>query len=178
MIESVGTSSVQGASLRVNPQAGSSYAVSSVAAVAVQSDLPRYGTRLAVRLDSAAQRAILEVRSSETGEVVNQYPSEAQMRAFQQAARLDAAQAQAARQQAAAQAAAAAKPKADLQNSAPQPERSAPAPQPQQTAPVQQTKPQVSAPAPQPVEIRAAAASEPSRSSGGASVGGGESVLV
>jgi glutamate-1-semialdehyde aminotransferase len=174
MIESVGTASVQGSSLRVNPQAGSSYAVSSAVAAAVQSDLPKYGTRLAVRLDSAAQRAILEVRSSETGEVVNQYPSEAQMRAFQQAARLEAAQAQAARQQTAAQAVVAAKPKV----STPAPQQSNNTQAQQQTAPAPQPKPQVSIPAPQPVEFKAAAAPEPSRSSEGASVGAGESVLV
>lgn len=150
MIESVGTSSVQGASLRVMPQAGSSYAVSGAVAVAAQSDLPKYGTRLAVRLDSAAQRAILEVRSSETGEVVNQYPSEAQMRAFQQAARLDAAQAKAARQQAAEDAALEATRSKVNTTSQPQaaPAASvkiaAPAPSPQASAPAQQAAPAAS----------------------------------
>lgn len=114
MIESVSTSYVQGASLRVNPQVASAYAVSSTSSADVTGDLPR-GTRLYVRLDSSAQRAILEVRSSETGEVVKQYPSEAQMRAFQRAASLkegqDKARAEAAaevqaRQDAAADAAA------------------------------------------------------------------------
>jgi hypothetical protein len=50
--------------------------------------MPKLGTRLYVRIDSAAERAILEVRASETGEVVNQYPSEAQIKAFQRAEKL------------------------------------------------------------------------------------------
>ncbi len=112
MIESVSTSHVQGASLRLNPQARSSYAVSSAVTSVSSAEVPRYGTRLYVRLDSGAERAILEVRSSETGDVVKQYPSEAQIRAFQRAASLkqqqnesQAAQ-QAAQQQARQQAAA------------------------------------------------------------------------
>jgi len=160
MIESVGTASVQGASLRISPQAGSSYAISGAAAASIQSDLPKYGTRLAVRLDSAAQRAILEVRSSETGEVVSQYPSEAQMRAFQQAARLDTAQQQAAaRQQATAQQSVDARPRAEAreaqqQQSQPQPSQQSIAPAPQAQAPrpnlqIAPSAPQVSAPAPE-----------------------------
>lgn len=89
MIESVSTSFVQGASLRGFSQAGSAYPVASGGAAASSAELPRYGTRLYVRLDSGAERAILEVRSSETGEVVKQYPSEAQIRAFQRAATLE-----------------------------------------------------------------------------------------
>jgi len=94
MIDAVGTSMVQGASLRVTPQATSAYVASGGGAPASVADVPRYGTRLYVRLDSGAERAILEVRSSETGEVVKQYPSEAQMRAFQRAAKLEASQQQ------------------------------------------------------------------------------------
>lgn len=115
MIESVSTSFVQGASMRSSPQTGSAYAVSNAVSAASSADVPRYGTRLYVRLDSGAERAILEVRSSDTGDVVKQYPSEAQIRAFQRAASLKQQQsesqtaqqvaAQQARQQAAAEAA-------------------------------------------------------------------------
>ncbi|MDP2204923.1 MAG: hypothetical protein Q8K65_01300 [Alphaproteobacteria bacterium] len=129
--------------------------------------MPKYGTRLAVRLDSAAQRAILEVRSSETGEVVNQYPSEAQMRAFKQAASLDAAQQQAAaRQQAAAPQPAPVSPRTEIapqqqqtQSIAPVPQQQtqsiAPAPLPQQAAParpnlqIAPSAPQTATPAPE-----------------------------
>ncbi len=103
MIDAVGTSMVQGASLRVTPQATSAYVASAGGAGVSSADVPRYGTRLYVRLDSGAERAILEVRSSETGEVVKQYPSEAQIRAFQRAARLDVSQQQQQAQQVAEQ---------------------------------------------------------------------------
>ncbi len=106
MIESVSTSFVQGASLRSSPQTGSTYAVSNAVSSASSAEVPRYGTRLYVRLDSGAERAILEVRSSDTGDVVKQYPSEAQIRAFQRAASLkeQQSQSQAAQQVAAQQA--------------------------------------------------------------------------
>jgi hypothetical protein len=128
----------------------------------VQDDLPRYGTRLAVRLDSAAQRAILEVRSSETGEVVNQYPSEAQMRAFQQAARLESAQAERRQAAVAAQAAAFAK--------APGTESSSAVPEPRQMVAAERPTPEVS--------VGVGAEGRSARQGASPSAGDGESVLV
>lgn len=174
MMESVSTSSVQGASLRVMPQAANTYAVSGGAAAAVQSDVPKFGTRLAVRLDSAAQRAILEVRSSETGEVVNQYPSEAQMRAFKQAASLDASQEKAARQHAAAEAAVAARAQLPAPQTAPDPAvQSVARPEPQANVQIaaQSVSVAVSSATSAPAVVQTA-------DTGGGAVGGGESVMV
>lgn len=80
MIDAVSTLSVQSAALRGISQNTSSFASSGGGSNAdVYANMPKLGTRLYVRIDSAAERAILEVRASETGEVVNQYPSEAQI---------------------------------------------------------------------------------------------------
>ncbi|MFN7114300.1 MAG: hypothetical protein ACK4PK_08055 [Alphaproteobacteria bacterium] len=146
---------------------------------AVQSDMPKYGTRLAVRLDSAAQRAILEVRSSETGEVVNQYPSEAQMRAFKQAASLDVAQKQAAaRQQSPAPQAAAASPRTEIAPQQPQAQSAAPAPQ-AQTQQSSAPAPQQSAPARPNIQIAPSAPQAAAPASDAADVPDtGEGVLV
>ena len=95
MIDAVSTLSVQSSALRGVPQNSSSFASSGGGSNAdVYANMPKLGTRLYVRIDSAAERAILEVRASETGEVVNQYPSEAQIKAFQRAEKLAAARAQ------------------------------------------------------------------------------------
>jgi hypothetical protein len=94
MIEAVSTLSVQSSAARVAPQAGASFASGGSGVAALYSNQPQLGRSLSVRIDSAAERAILEVRSSETGEVVNQYPSEAQLKAFQRAQKLEAAQAE------------------------------------------------------------------------------------
>lgn len=92
MIDAVSTLSVQSSALRGVPQNSSSFASSGGGSNAdVYANMPKLGTRLYVRIDSAAERAILEVRASETGEVVNQYPSEAQIKAFQRAEKLAAA---------------------------------------------------------------------------------------
>ncbi|HEX2752973.1 MAG TPA: hypothetical protein VHP34_07715 [Alphaproteobacteria bacterium] len=89
MIDAVSTLSVQSTALRGNPQNGSSFvSAAGAGGVDVYANMPKLGTRLYVRIDSAAERAILEVRASETGEVVNQYPSEAQIKAFQRAEKL------------------------------------------------------------------------------------------
>lgn len=74
MIEAVSTLSVQSAALRANPQSSSSFAaVKEVSA-------PNMGF-LSIRMDDRINKAILEFRSSE-GEVIKQYPSESQIRAF------------------------------------------------------------------------------------------------
>ena len=92
MIDAVSTLSVQSAALRGISQNTSSFASSGGGSNAdVYANMPKLGTRLYVRIDSAAERASLEVRASETGEVVNQYPSEAQIKAFQRAEKLAAA---------------------------------------------------------------------------------------
>jgi len=98
MIDSVGTLSVQASALR-------SSASQSVVASAPQTQQAYPSlVSLRVRVDNQLNKAILEVRSNDTGEVVEQYPSPAQIRAFQRAAQLQAQQAQ--REEAARQAAA------------------------------------------------------------------------
>ncbi len=47
---------------------------------------------LRIRVDNSIDKAIIEYRSSETGEVVNQYPTEAQVKALARAAELDTTQ--------------------------------------------------------------------------------------
>ena len=88
MIDAVSTLSVQSGAMRGNSQNVASLAATGAGVDKSSSSLPKLGTRLYVRIDSAAERAILEVRASETGEVVNQYPSEAQIKAFQRAEKL------------------------------------------------------------------------------------------
>ena len=90
MIDAVSTLSVQSGAMRGNSQNIASLAATGAGVDRSSSNLPKLGTRLYVRIDSAAERAILEVRASETGEVVNQYPSEAQIKAFQRAEKLAA----------------------------------------------------------------------------------------
>lgn len=94
MIDAVSTLSVQSGALRGNPQNAASLVATGAGVDRSYSNLPKLGTRLYVRIDSAAERAILEVRASETGEVVNQYPSEAQIKAFQRAEKLAASRAE------------------------------------------------------------------------------------
>lgn len=97
MIEAVSTLSVQSAALRANTQSASSF----VAAVPAPKP-PNMGF-LSIRMDDKVNLAILEYKSSE-GEVIRQYPSESQIRAFQRSSELQEKQqqARAAEQQAAA----------------------------------------------------------------------------
>ncbi len=83
MIESVGTSSVQASALRVTSQSVSTSAAAS------QQEYPQL-VSLRIRVDATLNKAILEIRSNDTGEVVQQYPSAAQIRAFQRAAQIQA----------------------------------------------------------------------------------------
>ena len=85
MIESVGTSSVQASALRSTSQS----VVASAAAS--QQEYPQL-VSLRIRVDATLNKAILEIRSNDTGEVVQQYPSAAQIRAFQRAAQIQAAE--------------------------------------------------------------------------------------
>ncbi len=79
MIDSISTSSVQSSALRSSPQSPSSVEVAQT--VAATADLP--STR--IRVDNNLNRAIIEVRSSDGGQVLRQYPTEAQLRAFARA---------------------------------------------------------------------------------------------
>jgi len=164
MIEAVSTLSVQSSAARVIPQAGASFASGGGGAEALYSNQPQLGRSLHVRIDSAAERAILEVRSSETGEVVNQYPSEAQLKAFQRAQKLDAAQAEQA-------AVSAAREKAARSNSDISQPQAQPQPQPQQ----QSVAP---TPAPQSVSTAPAVTQSTGGSFGDVSADGGQSVIV
>jgi len=118
MIEAISTVSVQSQALRSSPQAVSSY-------VAKAEPVRAAGGMglLRVRMDNHLDMAILEQRSAETGEVVRQYPSEAQIRAFQRAAELEA------------------RSQKEIQQSAPAPVREV-------QAPVVESAPSAPAPAP------------------------------
>lgn len=172
MIDAVSTLSVQSAALRGNPQNSPSFASAGVGGGAdLYANMPKLGTRLYVRIDSAAERAILEVRASETGEVVNQYPSEAQIKAFQRAEKLAAARAD---QEAARATRDAARNTEAVQ---PQQTRDIQTPEPvqaQQSAPINPSS-SVIAPSPQ---ASAPSASEASGSTGGGDTGSTQSVLV
>ena len=77
MIESVSTLSVQGPALRSSPQSDNAAPASQIAA-------PSNFVSSRVRVDNLQNVAILEYRSSE-GDVVRQYPTEAQIQAFKRA---------------------------------------------------------------------------------------------
>lgn len=85
MIESVSTLSVQGSSLKQSSQAVSALVVAQEQAATA--NLPSWR----IRVDNSLDRAIIEVRSSESGKVLRQYPTEAQLRAFARAQELDSA---------------------------------------------------------------------------------------
>lgn len=87
MIESVSTLPAQTSALRVTSQ-------SAPASAAVSQQSYPSLVSLRVRVDNDLNKAILEVRSNDTGEVVAQYPSAAQIRAFQRAAELQRAEVQ------------------------------------------------------------------------------------
>lgn len=84
MVDAVSTLSVQSYSAR-----SFSPSVSAYAAAAIAPSVNDTGEYLAsrIRVDNLQNRAILEYRSTKTGEVVQQYPTEYQIRAFQQAER-------------------------------------------------------------------------------------------
>lgn len=82
MIESVNTVPVQSsAALKAMPQSSASYSVAANVSAAANFISSR------IRVDNLLDMAILEVRSSDTGDVVRQFPTEYQIRAFQQADR-------------------------------------------------------------------------------------------
>lgn len=85
MIESVSTLSVQGSSLKQSSQAVNALVVAQEQAASA--NLPSWR----IRVDNSLDRAIIEVRSSESGKVIRQYPTEAQLRAFARAQELDSA---------------------------------------------------------------------------------------
>jgi len=174
MIDAVSTLSVQSAALRGSPQNVASFASAAVkGGVDLYANMPKLGTRLYVRIDSAAERAILEVRASETGEVVNQYPSEAQIKAFQRAEKLATARAEQeaardVRESAARRAGTAPPPQQSRDIQAPEPART------QQSASVNASS-GVTASSPQ---VNAPVAPEASVSTGYSDTGSMQSVLV
>ncbi len=97
MIEAVGTSSVNLAALRSASQGPVS---ASFAATPAASSASQYFISSRVRMDNLLDMAILEVRAAETGDIIRQYPTENQIRAFQRASELDARQTEAASSQA------------------------------------------------------------------------------
>ena len=80
MIESVSTSSVQSPVLRSSPQSANPFSAASIAN-------PSNFVSSRVRVDNLQNVAILEYRSAD-GNVVQQYPTEAQIQAFKTAERL------------------------------------------------------------------------------------------
>lgn len=168
MIDAVSTLSVQSGAMRGNPQSVSSFVTTGAGVDKSYANLPKLGTRLYVRIDSAAERAILEVRASETGEVVNQYPSEAQIKAFQRAEKLATVRAEQAVREAQTR-----EQSAPVRNMPTQQTRDVQTPDPVQSQP--QSASSVIAPSP-------AAVSVPSADSEGNSIaagfGGSQSVLV
>lgn len=88
MIDSISTSLVQSAALRPLPQ-GQSALQAEVAAVS-SANLPTWR----IRMDNHLDRAIIEVRASDNGQVLRQYPTEAQLRAFARAESLKQARQQ------------------------------------------------------------------------------------
>lgn len=85
MIESVSTFSVQGSNLRQASQ------VTSVLYAAQETSTSANLPSWRIRVDNSLDRAIIEVRSSESGKVIRQYPTEAQLRAFARAQELETA---------------------------------------------------------------------------------------
>ena len=167
MIEAVGTSSVNLAALR---SASQSVVVASFAAapVAAEASSKVYFNSSRIRMDNLLDLAIIEVRASETGDVVRQYPTESQIRAFQRASELDTRQADASHAQA--------QQEALLQQAETAvPVSTAPAPSTPTPAPAPAPAPQVStAPAPTP----SSAPASTSDSGGDSSSGHALSTLV
>ena len=85
MIDAVSTSQVQSTALRSIPQNTRVTPVESA-----PSNNSQFFISSRVRVDNLLDIAILEFRAAETGDVIRQYPSESQIRAFQRASELDA----------------------------------------------------------------------------------------
>jgi len=84
MIDSISTSSVQSSALRSAPQ-------STTALQTAEIDVrTASASTWSIRVDNNLNRAIIEVKSSE-GQVIRQYPTEAQLKAFARAEALKAA---------------------------------------------------------------------------------------
>jgi hypothetical protein len=81
MIESISTLSVQSSVLRYQPQSNTDSAPTAQAVSAPEFAMSR------IRVDNLQNIAILEVISEE-GDVIRQYPSESQIKAFKRAERL------------------------------------------------------------------------------------------
>jgi hypothetical protein len=84
MIDAVSTLSVQASASR----ATSGNAVSIASSPSLVSEIKFVGSR--IRMDNNLDMAIMEFRSVETGDILRQYPSEPQIRAFQRAASTEA----------------------------------------------------------------------------------------
>ena len=81
MVDAVNTVSLQGSALRSSPQGAS--VASDVAAVSAASSADFVTSGIVV--DNLQNMAILEYRSSKTGEIIQQYPTQAQIEAFKSA---------------------------------------------------------------------------------------------
>ncbi len=86
MVDAVSIVSVQGTALRLGSQGGSASAAPPVPAAPVEEGF----ISSHIRIDNLQNVAILEYVSSKTGEVVRQYPSQAQINAFKRAQSLQA----------------------------------------------------------------------------------------
>jgi hypothetical protein len=87
MIDTVGTLSVTSSSARQAPVAVVAAAAASAAASAASGGDSGGASYAMIRVDNLQNAVILEYRSSRTGEVVWQYPTESQIQAFHRAAR-------------------------------------------------------------------------------------------
>jgi hypothetical protein len=81
MIDAIGTSNVQATALRASSQSASRYATAPV-----ESNSGGFVTSR-IRVDNLLDIAILEVRSSDTGDVIRQFPTEYQIQVFERAER-------------------------------------------------------------------------------------------
>lgn len=83
MIDAVGTLSVSNTNLRASSQAAVVSAAASTAGRAAGGFVSSY-----IRVDNLQNIAILEVRETDTGEVLQQFPSKSQIQAFKRAEQL------------------------------------------------------------------------------------------
>jgi hypothetical protein len=82
MVDAISTSLLSGAAPKLQPQA-----VSAAAGESPQAAGPEFVSS-SIRVDNLQNVAILEYRSSQTGEVVRQYPTQGQIDAFKRAEHL------------------------------------------------------------------------------------------
>lgn len=120
MIESVSTSQAYSPALRNFSQGATAH----VADIAAPSALDLPTTR--IRVDNNLDRAIIEVRAADSGEILRQYPTQAQLRAFARAE-----EARSAHQQEETREAAKQKPGSTSASSSSRSQSVAPAPAPQ-----------------------------------------------